>query len=247
MIKNNDQQIAEYYDNQDELLNTLTYLASYGTYVFRGYNRQDQLLPNIIRDKDFSNVEAKLLNEFEKYGSHYFIANAPIDFLSFAQHYGLPTRLLDFTCNPFIALSFALFSKKSSGNYKENEDKDYYYIRYCSISDNIHLKGIPAHHQFTFGNFELDSISKKCANLLSAYSNCLSDTNNESFNDYVNGLFKCDYQAEEDFGKYKQIITRKLESKKLCFIDPISQTNVSLCNKDYLCCRIRFYLKSIIT
>ena len=216
--------IDEYYNDKDELINTLVKLAKFRTFVFRGYNKQDQLLPNIIREKDYSQLEEKLLNEFEKYGSHYFMANTTIDFLSYAQHYGLPTRLIDFTYNPFIALSFALFTPKSNANYKEHEDKEYYYIRFCNLYDNVHLKSLPKHTYFTFGTFELDSISKKSINEIKMFSNCLNDSTYNFYNDYTVGLFECDINPDKEFNIYKEKVSRKIQDKKLCFIDP-NQSN----------------------
>ncbi len=127
----------------EKVIDKLTRLAKEGNYVFRGYEKQDQLLPSIIRDKDLQNCENILLHDFEKYGSHYFHANTPIDFLSYAQHFGLPTRLLDFTYNPFIALAFATNSKKYSKNNTYIDDRTYYYIRVASVNDNILLNALP--------------------------------------------------------------------------------------------------------
>lgn len=131
-------------DGAQRVINELTGLARSGGKVFRGYNKQDELLPSLIRDKvSYTDVESELLKDFERYGSHYFHATTPIDFMSYAQHFGLPTRLLDFTYNPFIALSFALHGKKSNGSYKEPEDKDYYYVRYALIDENLCVPSIP--------------------------------------------------------------------------------------------------------
>ncbi|MEL4106292.1 FRG domain-containing protein [Oscillospiraceae bacterium WX1] len=220
-MKTDTPNVEEYYNQQDSLLNTLTYLASFGTYVFRGYNKQDNLLPLLIREKDYSGVEFELLNEFEKYGSHYFSADSPIDFISYGQHYGLPTRLLDFTFNPFIALSFALFSKKSPGNYKEVEDRSYYYIRYCDIGEHIHLKGLPVFQGLSFGSYESDFISSRCRRILSEYSTFLSKPISGVFQDYVKGLSACAYNSDSDNGN---TITQKIQGQKLCFIDP-NQSN----------------------
>lgn len=214
----------QYFKDKNELIKVLTELANDGSYVFRGFNKQDQILPSIIRDKDYSSVESNLLVEFEKYGSHYFRANNSIDFLSYGQHYGLPTRLLDFTYNPFIALSFALFSQKSNGKYSEPEDKDYYYIMFCKLNNNLHLRSIPKQVYFTFGTFELDSISTKTHSSIQMFSKCLDDTSFNFYNDYVNGLYECDYQGGGDFQNYKDDVTSKINKKVLCFIDP-NQSN----------------------
>lgn len=130
-------------DEYLKVLEVLNKLAAENKYVFRGYEKQDHLYPQINREKNFELYEGELLKEFELYGSNYFNSRTAIDFMSYAQHFGIPTRLLDFTYNPFIALSFALYSKKYSHTYKNEEDNKYYYVRYASISDNIFLETLP--------------------------------------------------------------------------------------------------------
>lgn len=80
-----------------KVINTLTELAMEEEYVFRGYSKQSELYPSIIREKDYRKVESNLLYAFERYGSLYYSATSPMDFMSYAQHFGLPTRLMDFT------------------------------------------------------------------------------------------------------------------------------------------------------
>ena len=119
-----------YYDNFGEIINFLNSLISSETnYIYRGYNHNDEIYPAIIREKNYSSYEEELLNEFEKYGLAYFSPNNHMEFLSNAQHFGLPTRLLDFTYNPYIALFFALYKKKD-----DCDGDEYYKIIYCDIN-----------------------------------------------------------------------------------------------------------------
>lgn len=50
-----------------ELISYPTQLIVNKNNVFRGYGKQSELLPNIIRDKDWHNQEINLLHDFERY------------------------------------------------------------------------------------------------------------------------------------------------------------------------------------
>lgn len=76
-----------------------------------------QLVPSISRYRKMINgydsmesLESHLLSEFEKYVFPIkdIRDNSQIEKLVFAQHYGLPTRLLDWSVNPLKALFFAV-------------------------------------------------------------------------------------------------------------------------------------------
>ncbi|MBI9055955.1 MAG: FRG domain-containing protein [Bacteroidales bacterium] len=104
-----------------------------GITLYRGQNCDKPLLPKISRYKktvpEILEIEAKLIDEFVKRCQPYlgFEPDNEWDFLAYAQHFGLPTRLLDWTENPLIALWFAIS--------KESDDNDYSVVWIFDVDD----------------------------------------------------------------------------------------------------------------
>lgn len=109
------QKIKEEHTTSKDLINYLIRLSREGNYVFRGTSNDIQLNPTINRVRfhneirDLSNLEYQLLFEFYRNSSSFLNGSLDlIDFVAYAQHFGLPTRLIDWTRDPFIALFFAI-------------------------------------------------------------------------------------------------------------------------------------------
>jgi len=116
----------------DELFTYLLQMQMSGQYVFRGISKEYQKYPKLIRDAnpesiDLDYYEKIILNEFVNKSSSLLSGNlVDMDIVGYAQHHGLPTRLIDWSKNPFVALFFAINSKSS-------DDKGYRIFAFDTI------------------------------------------------------------------------------------------------------------------
>ncbi|QEL56864.1 FRG domain-containing protein [Chromobacterium paludis] len=125
----------------DELMHNLNILPN--NFVFRGQSDATWGLQSTLERTLGIKWDAQNARKYEDYSLDAFkskyhiysgsehIPKSKLSWLSVMQHYGVPTRLIDFTTSPYIALYFAL----ETYNPLTNKDLSIYCLDYSAIME----------------------------------------------------------------------------------------------------------------
>lgn len=189
------------------------------SFVFRGISNFDQLKPKVLRENSDINEEFIYIKKFEenacmKLGQF----NNPIDLAAAAQHYGVKTRLLDWSYSPYVATLFSLY----------DDNKGYYGLVIKNSKFGVVLESLPEKNE------KYLTLSQRYANMILNYEELIKVKNkipidvckryarlsNKNFIDYI-----------YDNGTDKKIILEndtKLNIQKIVefFMEIINKTNI---------------------
>lgn len=110
------------------------------TFAYRGVKVQSWPLRNsltrLASGRSYDKLEENLLKQFRKYAfPHLLSREDDWHHLSVAQHHGLPTRLLDWTFSPHVALHFALNDEFSFDDTSSATDGAVWKVNFSECHD----------------------------------------------------------------------------------------------------------------
>ena len=107
-------------------------------FVYRGLSDKNYDLRTTLTRLGgmYDTLEGHLLRNFRKYAHQGFTSSSSVwNWMAIAQHHGLPTRLLDWTYSPYIALHFA-----TTNILKYNVDGVIWSVNYVTSRANLPTK-----------------------------------------------------------------------------------------------------------
>lgn len=151
---------------------------------YRGQSNSEWgLIPSLYREK-LLKKEKVLIAEFLRVAPHHFVNLDYFDTLVKMQHYGLPTRLLDTTLNPLVALFFACYGE----NQKSRDGSVYIFPNLPVFKQELNDISVIMKFIFEYPGYNID-IEKFANDVINSNEISLSyGRQYKGFNDVLNAL-----------------------------------------------------------
>ncbi|WP_247327755.1 FRG domain-containing protein [Bradyrhizobium sp. 21] len=133
------------------------------TFAYRGLNVHTYRLENGLTrlGTPYDGLEKNLIKQFKKYAhSHVTERSSEWHWISVAQHHGLPTRLLDWTYSPFVALHFATNSIDDFSS-----DSAVWKVNYAQVHDLLQDEHRTILKDFGSTIFSIEALAESIENL----------------------------------------------------------------------------------
>lgn len=205
--------------------------------IYRGHTDSSsnyKLIPTIARtEKSTEEIEHDMVMEMiNQRPAEFEHIKSDFDLLAKMQHFGLPTRILDFTYNPLIALFFACCSKTNtdsrvictydtSSSYTENLINSicgmHKYTDYCDISlDNL-IGGVSQLRRYRLQTIDLLIQKPKYANSRIKHQAAVFMIFPNEIIDYRSRMVVLGRKNGNEF-QYKRFILNENEERRLKYI-----------------------------
>ncbi len=158
-------------ESVEDLVNQLNDFPN--NFIFRGHTESSWNLESSIRrifvkDKSEDKIRKAEIFSLEQFKSKFHLYDTTnktpttkLEWLSLMQHYGVPTRLIDFTESPYVALYFAI----ETYNPRQNDDFSLYALDYRSIIQRSidEIKKLDSKFSYTYEDAQIiqDEIYEK--------------------------------------------------------------------------------------
>jgi hypothetical protein len=134
-------------------------------WIYRGQSNSSwPINSTLYRSKiidNFDNIEERLLIEFKRAAFHYLniqeIPTSILEWQALLQHYGAPTRFIDFTRSPYVAAYFAFESTNSKSVAIWIADKIAFYQSAVYYFEENHF-AFTSEEGYTFSNSTFENI-----------------------------------------------------------------------------------------
>ena len=172
------------YQNKKKKIKGKVEQKSFTKYVFRGISNSEQKYSGITRyalkhsPATIDSHELEEIKKFEQNSSFLIKGNlSTVDLVAAAQHYGMTTRLIDWSYSPLVATLFSLH-----GNLERAE---YYAVMVCDIKQQVFVQDLP----YPKGNFEISNKYMMYSKILDYISNVFSSQDIEEYKTYMQNVF----------------------------------------------------------